>query len=297
MVSGVELGQGVLEDGVGERPAGHHLAGEQRRPQRLAVGRRHGGRQRQVADALAGRQQRLAVGVDDDGVGVVQGRRLEPVAVEHDAVVRLVRQQVDRAADLLLVRRQQPGQGAQRLRRVDAPAGVVGRVDDDGPGPRRQRPRRWPRRSRSQLSAVDLHAHRDRAPVQRQRLVEEPGRRVEDDLVAGIDDGVQRGRQPAERAVGHADVVVLVRQAVARAQRARPPAPAIRARCSCRRTSPCSGAWPRASALRSARPPADRGDCRRQSRRCRGGGRAAGTGHPNRTAPAARWPGAGPRFS
>ena len=60
---------------------------------------RQGGRHGQVADALPGGQQRLAIRVGDDRVRVDLRRAVETAAVEQDPVVRLVRDDPDWVTD------------------------------------------------------------------------------------------------------------------------------------------------------------------------------------------------------
>ncbi len=145
------------------------------------------------------------------------GRRRERPAVEHDPVVRLIRQQVDAP----VVRRggliEDGRELGQRVRLVDPARGVMGRVHDDGSGPRRQGGA-----DRLQIEierrAGRLDTDRRHAAGEDQRLVEEPGRRDVHDLVARIGDRAEHDREPGEVPVRHVDVLGGERHVEPRAQ-------------------------------------------------------------------------------
>ena len=133
-----------------------------------------------------------------------------------------------------------PGPRATRARR---PAGrVVRAVHEDSPGSRPDRGRdavevevegRW----------LELDAHRLAAGSEDQDLVEEPRRREEDDLVAGLDEG--RAARPRS-AAKPPFVIATSRGSQSRPVRAVSVAATVRCEAgsltACRRTSPCPAA-------------------------------------------------------
>ena len=129
-----EIAQRVLEQRVGEGVAGEQLRHEQRRAQLLAFGHRR--RERDIPEALAGRQQRFAVGVDQERVRVERCRAVIGAPIEDDPAVGLIREQVDRMADVCAGVREQAGQLLQGRVWVDLAGRVVRRVDDDRAGAR-----------------------------------------------------------------------------------------------------------------------------------------------------------------
>ncbi len=209
----------TLQDVGGRRvPPVRELADLERLAHLRAV--RHLGRERDVPDPLARREQLLGVGVDQEGVRVELGRARERPVVEQDPRVRLVRDQVDRMPDAFGTRREHVGQRAQGLGRVDLAARVVRRVHDDRGGALGDR-----RLDRIQVEVPGLVVHGDpdrvRLAAEDDRLVEEPRRRQEDHLVTGIGHRSDAQVQAGERAVGHQDVVGLVRHAASLAQAGR----------------------------------------------------------------------------
>ena len=122
------------------------------------------------------------------------GRAVERPAVEHDPVVGLVADEVDRVAVASARVVERGTEPAQVLDREDPAAGVVRRVDEDGPRPGRDRGRD---RLDVEVERGRRQGHADRGPAGRldEQLVEEPGRRREDDLVARLEDRPERDRE------------------------------------------------------------------------------------------------------
>ena len=215
----LQVAHRALQD-VGRRRVASE--GELPEHQRLAhlgaVG--HLGRQGDVADPLTGREQLLGVGVDQERVRVELGRARERPVVEQDPRVRLVRDQVDRVPDAFGAGGEHVGQRAKGLGRVDLAARVVRRVHDDRRGAFGDR-----RLDRVEVEVPGLvvHGHPDgvRLAAEDDRLVEEPRGREEDHLVAGVGHRSDAQVQAGERAVGHQDVVGLVRHAPSLAQAGR----------------------------------------------------------------------------
>jgi hypothetical protein len=124
---------------------------------------------------------------------------------------------------------QRVGESLERRRRIDPFRRVVRRVDQDDARPGRERARDGVH-VQIERRGLDPDPDRRAGGSQDHRLVEEPGRRDEHDLVAGVDDHAER---QSERAMGSAreqDVVRLERQAQLLAERGggRPAGPRVR---------------------------------------------------------------------
>ena len=122
-------------------------------------------------------------------------------AVVQDPVVRLVGDQVDRVVCAV----ENIRQALQLVRREDAAARVVRRVDDDRPRSCGDVP--FDRVDRQlKLRGFEVDANRLRAVGDDHRDVEEPRRRQVDHLVARVKDRAQRRGQAAECARCHRDI-------------------------------------------------------------------------------------------
>ena len=134
-------------------------------------------------------------------VVVLGGTRRTP-AVERDAAVRLVAQQVDRTAEPRRRGAEHLGNGVELRGVQDAPGGVVRRVEQHRAGPRGDRIgealgiRREPGR---------VQAQRDRDGIRAadEQLVEEPRRIEVDDLVPGLGEGADGDGDRAPAPVRH----------------------------------------------------------------------------------------------
>ena len=164
-------------------------------------GRRDG----QVADPHPRREQGLAVGVRHDRVRVDLGRAMERPTVEEDPVVGLVGDEVNPPADPVAGTAQRRRQRLEVGRRVDPAARVVGRVQQDGARPGRDRGI-----DRGQVEVERRRRQRDpdrdAARGEDQDLVEEPRRREEDHLVARLQDRPERDCERGKPAVRHGHV-------------------------------------------------------------------------------------------
>ena len=86
------------------------------------------------------------------------------------------------------------GQAPERLWPVDPPGRIVRRIDDHDPGA-------WRDGGGDGVDIeverreVDAHLDRHETGLDEERFVGKPGRQAEDDLVAGIGDGLHRRRR------------------------------------------------------------------------------------------------------
>ena len=126
-------------------------------------------------------------------------------AVVEDAVIGLVRQQVDRAPVPRRGGLEDSSETIERRARIDLSGRVVRRVDDDGARPRGDRPLDG-RHVDVERPHVDAYLHRQQAEALRDAVVEEPGRREIDDLVAFVADGAHGDLEAGERAGRQRDV-------------------------------------------------------------------------------------------
>ena len=175
----------------------------------------------QVADALAGEGEGFRPGVADNHVlhAVRHPGHLDPVVGE--LAVGLVGDDVDGGAVLAALLDEGVGELPEQLRRIDDAGGVVGVIEDDGLGLRRDGPRYGPDVGHE---AVRLARGHDDDPAAGRRdvvvVLEEVGADA-DDLVAGVQERRHGDAEPAGRADGHDDVVLGVAGAEARVERVR----------------------------------------------------------------------------
>ena len=112
----LQIGDGVLHDGIREAPAERHLGGEQTLLKRLPLGFGHQGRQGQIAQPLTRCEQHLAVAIGDQGPGIDRSRADELPPVKADAAVGLIREEEDAPPDALRGAVQKVRQGRKARR-------------------------------------------------------------------------------------------------------------------------------------------------------------------------------------
>ena len=183
----------VLHERVREAPADGELDRQECAAQLLPLGARKEGRQREVAEALTGGEQNLAVAVVDHRPRIRPHRAREADPVEADPPVRLVGQQPDPApvgAGCLL---QHACELVPCLLREHPAGGVRGRVDDHDACARRDRTRD---RIDVEREVRRVQCRRDGNQVGRvqHRVVAEPPGCRDDDFVAGVGDQGERER-------------------------------------------------------------------------------------------------------
>ncbi len=205
----IQLRQGVLHDRVGKDEAVDDLRHLHRLAQRQSAFLGHGRRRRQPADALARRQQHLAVAVGDDRIGIKGAGADEGLVVEDQPAVGLVGKEIDRASLAGTGPGQDLGQRLQGRRRVNPPGRIVRRIDDDQP--RRRRDRRLDRRQVEIEVGPGRHLDRHRRASQRHAVVVEPRRRIDDHLVSRIQERRHGRGDGTEGAGGERDIGGLER--------------------------------------------------------------------------------------
>src|SRR6266568_8918530 len=119
----LQVGQRVLKQGIRYGKTTHQLRKRHGSAQLLPVGHRWW--QSNVPKPLARREKRLAIGVDEERVGVESGGAVVRASVENDTGVGLVGEQVDRATVTLGCGSQSIGKPLQCLWRVNFTGWII----------------------------------------------------------------------------------------------------------------------------------------------------------------------------
>src|SRR4029077_16261806 len=115
---------------IRKRPSITDLRREQGLAQLFAI--RHRRRHRYLPPPLPRRDQCLSVRLEDERASVMPERSVERASIEENPRVRLVRDEVDGLRRLF----EDAGEGLKLIRLQDAPARVVGSVENERPRPR-----------------------------------------------------------------------------------------------------------------------------------------------------------------
>ena len=159
-----------------------------------------------VADAFARQREGLAVGVADERVAVVARNVRDGVALVGDLAVRLIGDDVDRVAVLLLLAAENGSELLDRLFRVDGTARVVRRIDDDGLRVRRQARLKG---RKVNLEVLDARRHDDELAADRfdEAAVLGEERRERDEFIAFLAERLEANRDGSGSAGRHEEVL------------------------------------------------------------------------------------------